>query len=331
MRKEHLDGLKALVDSAMANLKLPEKPKGLYEPVAYVLGSGGKRLRPVLLLAVVKAVGGVPERYISQALALEIYHNFTLLHDDVMDNADMRHRRPTVHKKWNVATSILSGDVMLSLASSMMMKGLPDHTAPGVMAVFNDTQIKIDEGQQMDMDFETAKDVSLAEYEEMISLKTGVLFGCACAIGGCVAMPKDDKRHSGLLKSLVKYGCLLGITFQLQDDLLDTFGNEANFGKQIGGDIVNNKKTWLLISALNSRKRREVEALLNDAALSPREKIDAVTAIYNALGLKEKLEKRIGDNIKSMNDMVRSMQSYIGEDGVALLNEFTALITGRER
>lgn len=331
MGKEELKKLKELVDHSIEHLALPKKPAGLYEPVDYVLKGGGKRLRPLLLLAFAKSLGADPKQYVNQAVALEMYHNFTLLHDDVMDKADMRHGRPTVHKKWDVATAILSGDVMLSLSSSMMMSNLKGEKACQAMMVFNDTQIKIDEGQQMDMNFETADNVSLNDYEEMIMLKTGALFGCACALGVLMAQPEGTKGFGVLFKNAVKFGFMLGVAFQLQDDLLDTYGDEHTFGKQIGGDIVNNKKTWLLISALNSNKGKKLRTLLDNPSLSRSDKIQQVTEIYDSLGLKDKLEQRIADHLNNVNKLITEMSPAVGEEGAFLLKCFVGRIMGREK
>ncbi len=248
------------INAAVADIPYPSEPSGLYEPIAYTLASGGKRLRPMLVLAACEACGVECGIALNQALGLEMYHNFTLLHDDVMDRADVRRGRPTVHVKWNDSTAILSGDAMLTMAGQLMMKVADVHKLRPVMELFNTTAMEIYEGQQYDMDFEQRMDVSIEDYLKMIRLKTSVLLGAACKLGAIVAGADQDTADK-----LYDYGTMLGLAFQLQDDYLDTFGDPAVFGKAIGGDILNDKKTYLYISALNCENaevRREIAALL---------------------------------------------------------------------
>ncbi|MCM1449916.1 MAG: polyprenyl synthetase family protein [Clostridiales bacterium] len=266
----------AVVNSWIDRLDFPQQPTGLYEPIKYMLQGGGKRLRPTLLCATADAFNGNFEIAESQALAVEMFHNFTLLHDDVMDNADMRHGKPTVHKQWNVATAILSGDTMLTLANKLA-GDCPEYCREKVLTIFNNTAVEIYEGQQYDMNFESRDDVSIEEYMEMIRLKTAVLLGCACQIGAIRggATPEDTDAIS-------RYGEYLGLAFQLRDDYLDTFGDPATFGKQIGGDILQDKKSYLsvMVSTLSYEKFRT----LSDT-LSGNEKIKAVTCLYQELGV----------------------------------------------
>lgn len=281
------DELRARIESAIQSLPLPSAPAHLYEPVRYALSCGGKRLRPTLLLAAVQALGGDVDKAMPQALGIEMYHNFTLLHDDVMDNADMRRGRQTVHRKWDTNTAILCGDVMLSLALRLMYRCPADHM-PSVVKIFNDTAIEVDEGQQYDMDFETRDDVTVPEYIEMIRLKTSVLLGCALSIGACLADAGEAVREA-----LYEYGESLGLAFQLQDDYLDTFGDPAVFGKQVGGDILNAKKTWLWISAM----REDTSGEMSRAAAGQwhgEEKISRVSDIYRRLGLDRRIVDLIG-------------------------------------
>lgn len=248
---------------------------------------GGKRLRPMLLLAVADVLGLKPEHAVKQALGIEMFHNFTLLHDDVMDRADMRRGNPTVHVKWNEATAILSGDAMLTMASQLM-SDCPDGKLKEVMAMFNKTAMEIYEGQQYDMDFETRDDVTVAEYMEMIRLKTSVLLGCACAIGAMLA-----HADTSVVKAFYNYGLSLGLAFQLQDDLLDTYGDPSVFGKKIGGDILNDKKTFLLITALeraDASQRGEIESLYGQRS---DEKVARVKAIYDSLNVGDICRKHI--------------------------------------
>jgi geranylgeranyl diphosphate synthase type II len=269
------------INKAINEISYPNKPEGLYAPIKYTLDGGGKRIRPVLTLAVCDALGVDIAQAINQALGIEIYHNFTLLHDDVMDKADMRRGRPTVHIKWNEETAILSGDAMLTMASQYACINAGDKIAQ-VMELFNRTAMEVYEGQQYDMDFESRNDVAVEEYLNMIRLKTSVLLGCACEMGALMAGASDEVKDA-----FYKYGVKLGLAFQLQDDYLDTYGDPAVFGKKIGGDILNDKKTWLLISAMAEDKSGHLQKMIG-ADIAPEEKIATVTAIYNELNLAER-------------------------------------------
>lgn len=275
--------LKNLIEQSKDTLGLPDSLPGLYDPIRYALQGGGKRLRPILTLACCRACGVDPEEAINQAWGIEMFHNFTLLHDDVMDHADTRRGRPTVHCRWNEATAILSGDTMLTLATQLMAR-CPDEKLPEMMRLFNSTAIKIYEGQQMDMDFENRTDVSVDEYMEMIRLKTAVLLSCACEAGAMMAHASNSMRNA-----LSRWAENVGIAFQLQDDYLDTFGNPDTFGKTTGGDIVNDKKTWLLITALNEAPAEIIPLMSGD--ILPEEKIKAVTEIYRRLNLPARIHE----------------------------------------
>lgn len=257
----------------VSEINYPSKPAGLYEPIAYMLAGGGKRLRPTLMCAVASALGLPVEVVRQQAVALEMFHNFTLLHDDVMDNADVRHGKPTVHCKWDIPTAILSGDTMLTMASQMM-GDCPDEFRRDIVALFERTAIEIYEGQQYDMNFEKRTDVTEHEYLEMIRLKTAVLLGCACRIGAMRAGAEEKVQSC-----FYSYGIYLGLAFQLRDDYLDTFGDPLTFGKAIGGDILNDKKTWLSIAA---QAVSPAEMDIARKITNPGEKIAAVKAIYKA-------------------------------------------------
>lgn len=280
------DKLQQLIQSGIESLSFPAALPGLYDPIVYTLQGGGKRLRPMLTLAACEACGVNPEEALKQALAIEMFHNFTLLHDDVMDRADTRRGRPTVHVKWNTPTAILSGDTMLTLASRLMAD-CPDEKLPVLLRLFNNTAIEIYEGQQLDMDFESRVDVSVEEYMEMIRLKTGVLLGCATAVGAIMAHASEQT-----VRALYDFGVNLGLAFQLQDDYLDTFGDEATFGKTPGGDILNDKKTWLLITAM-AEAQEEIAPWLG--AKRTAEKVEAVTAIYRRLDLPSRIHRLIDD------------------------------------
>ncbi|MCQ2293410.1 MAG: polyprenyl synthetase family protein [Bacteroidaceae bacterium] len=248
----HLD----TINAALKALPYPQKPEGLYEPISYVLSMGGKRLRPVLTLLAYGLYREDVERAVPAALALETYHNHTLLHDDLMDNADVRRGMPTVHKKWDANTAVLSGDTMLIMACRKMMETSTPHLRE-LMDLFLRTQQEICEGQQYDVNFETRTDVAVEEYIEMIRLKTSVLLACALQCGALIAdAPVADQQL------LYDFGQYIGLAFQLQDDYLDCYGDPAVFGKAIGGDIRCGKKTFMLISAVARADEADAETLL---------------------------------------------------------------------
>ena len=272
------------VNNAIKAIPYPEQPSHLYEPITYTMDLGGKRLRPVLVLMACEAVGGDINRAITPAIGLEMFHNFTLLHDDVMDKADIRRGKPTVHVKWDDNTAILSGDAMLTMATQLIAQA-PADVMPQVMDLYNRTAMEIYEGQQYDVDFETRNDVTVDEYIEMIRLKTSVLLGCACKMGALIG--GADEATAQLF---YKVGENLGLAFQLQDDMLDVWGDEATFGKAIGGDIMNNKKTFLLINAMQRATgdhKVELSLWLSTPNASRAVKVPAVTAIYDALNLRD--------------------------------------------
>lgn len=263
-----------IVEEAIKNLSYPTVAPKLYDPIRYTLEGGGKRLRPVLCLATYAALSHRdPQEAVNQAVAVELFHNFTLLHDDVMDNADLRRGRPTVHRKWSVPVAILSGDAMLTMASQQLAKGAGDLLAP-LEECFNTTAMEVYQGQQLDMEFESRDNVTVDEYNFMIGLKTSVLLGCACRLGAIMARASEAEA-----KAMYDYGYALGMAFQLRDDWLDTFGDAALFGKEIGGDIVNRKKTWLLITALGLEPE-ELPAILAED-LDDQELISQVKAVYD--------------------------------------------------
>ena len=271
------------VNNAIKAIPYPEQPSHLYEPITYTMDLGGKRLRPVLVLMACEAVGGDINRALTPAIGLEMFHNFTLLHDDVMDKADIRRGKPTVHVKWDDNTAILSGDAMLTMATQLIAQA-PADVMPQVMDLYNRTAMEIYEGQQYDVDFEKRNDVTVDEYLEMIRLKTSVLLGCACKMGALIG--GADEATAQLF---YKVGENLGLAFQLQDDMLDVWGDEATFGKAIGGDIMNNKKTFLLINAMQRATgdhKVELSLWLSTPNASRAVKVPAVTAIYDALNLR---------------------------------------------
>lgn len=278
------------VNQFLADLPYDRRPSSLYAPIRYVLSMGGKRIRPVLMLLAYQLYKDDPESILMQAVALETYHNYTLLHDDLMDNADLRRGHETVHKKWNANQAILSGDSMLVLAYERMAQ-CPQEKLANVLAVFTETALEIGEGQQYDIDFEHRTDVGEEEYIEMIRLKTSVLLACALKIGGILAdAPADD------LENLYKFGEQMGLAFQLQDDYLDVYGDSKVFGKAIGGDITSNKKTYMLINAFNKAndaQREELMRWVTAKEFDRQEKVTAVTNLYNEIGIDRLAQKKI--------------------------------------
>ncbi len=281
-----------LVNNYLDQLPYDRRPQSLYDPIQYVLSIGGKRIRPILMLLAYNLYQEDPEKILPVATAIETYHNYTLLHDDLMDHADVRRGQPTVHKKWDENTAILSGDSMLVLAYERLAQCPPAKLKP-VLDLFTETALQIGEGQQYDMDFEHRTDVREEEYIEMIRLKTSVLLACALKIGAILAdAPVAD------CENLYIFGEKIGLAFQLQDDYLDVYGDPAVFGKAIGGDILCNKKTYMLINAYlraDEHDRQELDRWLNAVDPDPKEKIAAVTALYNRLGINHLAEDLISD------------------------------------
>ena len=278
------------VNEALDNLVYDRQPASLYDPIKYVLSIGGKRVRPVLTLLTYNLYKDDPLSIMSQAIGLETYHNFTLLHDDLMDHADMRRGHETVHKKWDANRAILSGDTMLLQAFERVEECDPTKL-PDVFKVFIQTTLEIGEGQQLDVEFETRNDVTEDEYIEMIRLKTSVLLACACKVGAIMAGASAEDTDN-----LYKFGEKLGLAFQLQDDLLDVYGNPAVFGKNIGGDITSNKKTYMLINAFNRAtpaQREELTKWVEAKEFDRNEKVAAVTKLYNEIGIRKLCEQKM--------------------------------------
>ena len=278
------------VNDCLDHLPYDRKPASLYEPMQYVLSIGGKRIRPVLMLLAYNLWREHPEDILMPAVGLETYHNYTLLHDDLMDNADMRRGHLTVHRRWDANKAILSGDSMLVLAYQRVAQCRTDKLAD-VLALFTETALQIGEGQQYDMEFERRNDVREEEYIEMIRLKTSVLLACAMKMGAILAGATDADADN-----LYKYGEQIGLAFQLQDDLLDVYGDSAVFGKAIGGDITSNKKTYMLINALlraNDEQRAELNRWIAATDFDRQEKVAAVTELYNQIGIRQLCEEKI--------------------------------------
>lgn len=321
-----LSDASALVEGALREIELPAgELNGLYEPISYGMNAGGKRLRPGLLLMTAEAFGGdkATEGAMPAAVGMEMFHNFTLLHDDVMDSSAMRRNRPTVQAKWDVNTAILSGDTMLTLATQKMMT-VPDALLREVLDIFNAMAIKVYEGQRLDMDFETRNDVTTKDYLEMIGAKTGALLGASARIGALLG-GADSKAAA----QMERFGYLLGLAFQIQDDWLDVYGDSTTFGKPIGGDINNGKKSFLLLTALESGTP-EATALKAAMEMAPGDtKIKTVTRIYDKLNLNEKVRKAVSHY--SSEALTALKKSGLAEEAREPFRALIDKLTGRKR
>jgi len=290
MKQSSSDQILQQVNDFLSHLPYERKPKSLYTPVEYVLSLGGKRIRPVLMLMGYNLWREQPEDILMPAVGLETYHNYTLLHDDLMDNADVRRGHQTVHRRWDANKAILSGDSMLVLAYQRVAQ-VPAEKLPQVLDLFTVTALEIGEGQEYDMSFETRNDVTEDEYIEMIRLKTSVLLACALKMGALLAdAPQEDADR------LYRLGEQIGLAFQLQDDLLDVYGDPKVFGKAIGGDITSNKKTYMLINAVNRAnavQRQELERWINATDFDRQEKVAVVTRLYDEIGIRQLCEEKI--------------------------------------
>ena len=311
------------INNAVENIQYHAEPKNLYDPIRYILSIGGKRVRPLLMLMGYNLYKEDVETIMNNALALETYHNFTLLHDDLMDKSDVRRGHPTVHKKWDENTAILSGDTMLIMAYKLFNKGMKNDEA---MTAFIDATLGVGEGQQYDMDFETRNDVTEAEYMEMIRMKTSLLLGYALKIGAMLG--GGDQEDVNLLYT---FGEKMGLAFQLQDDLLDVYGDPTQFQKKLGGDIVENKKTFLLINAYqraDDAQKAELDRWVNAQTFEPAEKIAAVTHIYTILGIdklaQQKIEELFAESLKSLD------QVKVSEEKKTQLRLFANKLMGRK-
>ena len=305
------------INAILENHPYNRQPESLYNPVRYVLEQGGKRIRPILMMLAYELYKDHPEDIILPAVGLETYHNYTLLHDDLMDNADMRRGNQTVHKKWDANTAILSGDSMLVLAYRCMQQ-VSDNKLRPVLETFTETALQVGEGQQYDMDFEKRNDVSEEEYIEMIRLKTSVLLACALKMGAILAdAPKEDTDN------LYKFGEQMGLAFQLQDDYLDVYGDPKVFGKAVGGDITSNKKTYMLINAFNRANTHQREELIRWTTakeFDKQEKILAVTQLYNEMNIDRLAQEKIARFFEQSRGYLDAVQ--VPEERKAYLREF---------
>lgn len=299
------ESIQADVEKWLAELDYGKEPKNLYEPIRYAMSLGGKRLRPTLCLATCALFKDDYNQAKWPALALEIFHNFTLLHDDVMDKATIRRGKPTVASKYGLNTAILSGDAML-IEAYRLLQQTDSPSFSLITDAFNQVAREVCEGQQLDMDFETREDVTAAEYLEMIRLKTAVLLATSIKMGALAGGATAQETQS-----LYEYGILIGLAFQLQDDMLDSFGNPETFGKAIGGDIMDNKKTYLLIKAYegaDAQQRRELQAWMSNPEAVREEKVEAVKAIFQVTGAKDATQAKIEQLFAQAMSKLREME-----------------------
>ncbi|RKR83419.1 geranylgeranyl diphosphate synthase type II [Mucilaginibacter gracilis] len=322
---QQIQQLQNSINQYIANKRYGASPAELYDPIGYIMSLGGKRLRPCLLLMACDMFGGDVEQALAPALAIEVFHNFTLMHDDIMDKAPLRRGKPTVHEKWNANVAILSGDVMMVESNKLIMQ-VNDSILRPVLDVFNNTAVGVCEGQQIDMNFETRAIVGIDEYINMIRLKTAVLVGGALKMGALIGGATDSE---GTL--LYNFGEQLGIAFQLQDDILDVYGDPEKFGKQVGGDIISNKKTYLLIKALELAQGETLTQLNQWLAaddFDPAKKVEAVKSIYNQLGIRERAEAEMSQYAE------KALQNFekinLPDNRKTVLKEFADALLVRE-
>lgn len=298
--------------------KMPHKePKNLYEPVTYIMGLGGKRLRPVLTLLSAEVFGASYKEALDAALSVEVFHNFSLVHDDIMDGAPLRRGQETVHKKWDVNTGILSGDVML-IQAYQLFENYEAETFRALAQLFSTTAIKVCEGQQYDVDFETRDDVTISEYLKMIEYKTAVLVAAALQMGGIVA-----KAPLSAQQGIFAFGLNLGLAFQLQDDYLDAFGDPLTFGKQVGGDIIENKKTHLYLTAMQLGTADQKKALADLFSIQPSEateKINGVKDLFLETGAANETQKAIAAYTQKAFDVLTELE--LSAEKQAILYQF---------
>ncbi|UKN00891.1 polyprenyl synthetase family protein [Paracrocinitomix mangrovi] len=297
-----IESYRSHITNEIAATQFPEAPLNLYEPVKYILDLGGKRMRPILSMMACEMFSGEYQKALNAAMGVEIFHNFTLIHDDIMDEAPLRRGKETVHKKWNERVGLLSGDALMIESYKRLSQYTPE-LLPRILKLYNITAIEVCEGQQMDMDFESREDVTIDEYIVMIRKKTAVLLGCSLQLGALVGGSSDKDAQD-----LYEFGTNLGIAFQLQDDILDVFADQSKFGKQVGGDIIANKKTYLLLKALetaNSSQLSRLKTLFNETDLN--KKVEGVKEIYAELDIQnksiEKMELFYKTAMKNLDDV----------------------------
>lgn len=288
---KELQNYTALINEELGKIDFPSSPEKLYDPLRYFLQIGGKRIRPILTLLSAELFGSSIQKALPQALCIEVFHNFTLIHDDIMDEAPLRRKQQTIHAKWNRDVAILSGDVLM-IKAYQLLGNIDPKRLPEAFELFNKTAIEVCEGQQMDMDFEERSDVSIDEYIEMIRLKTSVLLGCALEIGAIVAESSKEDREA-----IYDFGQHIGIAFQIQDDILDLYADPDKFGKQVGGDVIANKKTMLHLTALEGATKEQLEIMKQ----LQREqnlvlKVDRTRRLFDQLNVRSKCEERMKEH-----------------------------------
>ena len=322
-----IEEIGSMVEKSIFSLELKGEPEELYNPIEYLISIGGKRVRPKLAITTFNLFSdNIDRSIIYPAMALEIFHGFTLIHDDIMDNASMRRNQSTVHKKWNNNIAILSGDVMC-IKSYQYMTMAPVDKLKSVMDLFSSTAANVCEGQQYDMNFETAPFITMEDYLFMIGLKTAVLIAASAKLGAILA-----GAPANIADALYNYGYALGIAFQIKDDYFDSFGDSALFGKKIGGDILCGKKTWLTVEALKrvqNDKKIELNNLLKNNSIEPEKKIAAVLAVYNELGIKEAAQEAMDMYHKQAIDSVKDCN--FNAEQKKSLSEFAQSLINRDK
>ncbi len=322
-----MQNIEAYQKSFLAYLEdfaVEKDPGNLYRPINYILKLGGKRLRPVLTLMTSDIFGGETKAAMDAALSVEVFHNFSLVHDDIMDDAPLRRGKETVHEKWNLNTGILSGDAMLILAYQLFEKYEPN-MFQALAKLFSKTALEVCEGQQYDIDFETRNDVTIPEYLKMIEYKTAVLVGAAMKMGAIVAKASENDQNL-----IYDFGRYLGIAFQLQDDYLDAFGNPETFGKQVGGDILENKKTYLYLKTIELGSEEDISSLLevmSNSSITDTQKVDAVKTLFNDSGASKATQKAVEDYTNKAFDVLKSLN--VSEDKKQLLRLFGEQLMNR--
>lgn len=323
MENNYLQKYMAHVEAAVSTIQFPEKPKSLYEPMSYILTLGGKRMRPVLTLMACESFGGSMKAATNAALAVELFHNFSLIHDDIMDKAPLRRGQDTVHKKWNENVAILSGDAMLIEAYKLLSTYDANHSFD-LIHLFNKTAVEVCEGQQFDMDFENQSTVEISDYLEMIRLKTAVLLGCSLQMGAILGNASKPDQED-----VYNFGVNLGIAFQLQDDILDLYADQAKFGKQVGGDILSNKKTYLLLKAFEIAsvdQRKKLDAMMQES--NPEKKITTAKTLFTELGIQLKAEEKMNEFYRIAMQCLDRIQ--LNSDSKKPLIELAHYLMGRQ-
>lgn len=314
---QHIEQYQQSFLNYLEGFVVDKEPSNLYAPINYILKLGGKRLRPILTLMTAEAFNEEANKAMDAALSVEVFHNFSLVHDDIMDDAPLRRGKKTVHEKWNLNTGILSGDAMLIMAYQLFENYEPK-TFQALAKLFSKTALEVCEGQQYDIDFETRDDVTIAEYLKMIEYKTAVLVGAAMKMGAIVAKASEEDQNT-----IYNFGRYLGVAFQLQDDYLDAFGNPETFGKQVGGDILENKKTYLYLKTLElGSKENKVELLssINDSSISNDDKVSAVKNLFDISGASKATLNAVKDYTNKAFGVLKSLN--ISEEKKALLQNF---------